>query len=80
MFVEVKTRRSELFGPPSSAVDQKKQRHISKVAFHYVRLLKNPRVNIRFDIVEVIMDDGDTEPREIRLIPNAFELPPPYQY
>ena len=80
VFVEVKTRKSELFGPPSNAVDRKKQRHIAKVAFEYVRMLKDPRVNIRFDIVEVILDAGEAEPRDIRVIQNAFELPYPYQY
>jgi putative endonuclease len=80
VFVEVKTRRSEQFGQPSDAVDLPKQRHIAKVAFDYVRRLKDPQVRIRFDIVEVVMGPDDAEAREVRLIQNAFEVPYPFQF
>lgn len=80
VFVEVKTRQSEKFGLPQEAVDLKKQRHIAKVAWEYVRLLHNQQIKMRFDIVEVIMQDGARQPDDIRIIQNAFELPAPYQY
>jgi hypothetical protein len=48
------------------------------VALDYLRLLKNPHVKIRFDIVEVILRDG--APEEIRHLPNTFHLVKPYRY
>ena len=80
VFVEVKTRTSEQFGAPSEAVDARKQRHISKVALDYLRLLDNPRVRFRFDIVEVLMTDGARKPDTVRHIENAFDLSEPFIY
>lgn len=80
VFVEVKTRKSEEFGAPSEAVDKKKQMHITKVALDYLRLLDNPPVHFRFDIVEVVMKDAASEPEDIRLIENAFDLSEPFIY
>src|ERR1043166_1478100 len=80
VFVEVKTRKSMEFGAPSEAVDREKQRHMSRVALDYLRLLNNPRVHFRFDIVEVVMRDGARKPADIRLIQNAFDLSEPFIY
>jgi putative endonuclease len=80
VFVEVKTRTSEQRGAPSEYVDRAKQRAISKTALEYLRLLGNPKVKFRFDIVEVILKDGARKPDEVRLIQNAFELAEPYHY
>ena len=80
VFVEVKTRESEQFGAPSESVRREKQRHMSKVALEYLRLLNNPRVHWRFDIVEVIMQEGARKPDQIRLIQNAFDLSEPFIY
>jgi putative endonuclease len=80
VFVEVKTRKSDQYGAPSEAVTPEKQRHMSKVALEYLRLLDNPRIHWRFDIVEVIMPEGARKPDEIRLIPNAFDLSEPFVY
>lgn len=79
-FVEVKTRKSEKFGAPSEAVNKRKQLHITKVALEYLRLLDNPRIMFRFDIVEVVMPEGAKEPEDVRLIQNAFDLSEPYIY
>jgi putative endonuclease len=80
VFVEVKTRESEQFGAPSEAVDERKQRHITKVALDYLRLLDNPPIKFRFDIVEVLMRNNARKPDEVRLIQNAFDLSEPYIY
>src|SRR6266446_10033859 len=74
VFVEVKTRETEQFGAPSEAVDHDKQRNLSKAALDYLRLLGNPRIHFRFDIVEVVLPKGAREPNDIRIIPNAFDL------
>jgi putative endonuclease len=80
VFVEVKTRRTEQFGAPSEAVDREKHRNLSKAALDYLRLLDNPPIHFRFDVVEVVQRDGVRTPDAIRLIQNAFDLSEPYIY
>jgi len=77
-FVEVKTRSSEDWTRPAAAVDARKRRLLSQTALDYLRLLKNPAVKIRFDIVEVLLTDGQV--REIRHLPNTFAMARPYRY
>ena len=70
VFVEVKTRRSELFGEPHLAVTLRKRSQVIRAAKEWLRLLDRPEVPFRFDIVEVV-----TEPElQTRLIRNAFHL------
>jgi putative endonuclease len=78
VFVEVKTRSSEDWTRPAAAVDARKRRLLSQTALDYLRLLKNPPVKIRFDIVEVLLADGEV--REVRHLPNSFALSKPYRY
>ncbi len=78
VFVEVKTRTREDFGRPLDAVNQQKQRRISLGAFAWLRLLGNPDVLFRFDVVEVVIAEG-AEPR-IELVRDAFQLPDAYIY
>jgi putative endonuclease len=80
VFVEVKTRKTEEFGLPSEAVQREKQRNLSKAALDYLRLLGNPKIHFRFDIVEVVIADGAKKPGDIRLIQNAFDLSEPFIY
>ena len=56
-FVEVKTRSSEDWTRPAAAVDARKRRLLSLTALDYLRLLKNPPVKFRFDVVEVAHSD-----------------------
>ena len=77
-FVEVKTRSSEDWTRPAAAVDARKRRLLSQTALDYLRLLKNPQVKIRFDIVEVLLRDGEVS--EVRHLPNTFPMEKPYRY
>jgi putative endonuclease len=78
VFVEVKTRGREDFGRPVAAVDRRKQRRISQGGLAWLRLLDNPDILFRFDVVEVVISE-QTGPR-FELIQNAFQLPRPYIY
>lgn len=78
VFAEVKTRSSEDWTRPSKAVNAGKRRRLSKCALDYLRKLKNPQIKIRFDIVEVLLADGEV--REVRHLPNTFNLSKPYRY
>jgi putative endonuclease len=78
VFAEVKTRSSESWTRPAAAVDARKRRLLTQTALDYLRLLKNPEVKIRFDIVEVLLSDGEV--REVRHLPNTFQMSKPYRY
>ena len=56
VFVEVKARSSEP-ARPAAAVNVAKQRRIV-AAREYVRMLPDSKMPIRFDIVEVLLDEG----------------------
>src|SRR5678815_1404626 len=70
VFVEVKTRSSEDWTRPAKAVDLRKKRLVSQCALDYLALLKRPEINVRFDIVEVLLNNGQV--REVRHLPNSF--------
>src|SRR5437764_12313332 len=78
VFVEVKTRGGEDFGRPVEAVSRDKRKRISRGALAWLRMLDNPDILFRFDVVEVIIA-GDAKPR-VELIKNAFPLSKPYLY
>ena len=78
VFVEVKSRSSEDWTRAAAAVDARKRRLLSQTALDYLKLLKNPQVKIRFDIVEVLLADGEV--REVRHLPNTFPMEKPYRY
>jgi putative endonuclease len=78
VFAEVKTRSSEDWTRPAMAVDARKKKLLSQTGLDYLKLLKNPPVKFRFDIVEVLLADGAV--REIRHLPNTFSLSRPYRY
>ena len=78
VFVEVKTRTREDFGRPLEAVDPAKQKRISRGALAWLRMLENPDILFRFDVVEVMMAQN-AEPR-VELVKNAFPLSKPYLY
>ena len=72
VFIEVKTRTSQDAGHPADAVDEKKQRRLTRLALAYMKrhdLLENPA---RFDVVAVTWPDKGRQP-VIEHIPNAFE-------
>jgi putative endonuclease len=77
-FVEVKTRSSEDWARPAAAVNAGRRRRLSQCALDYLRLLKNPEVKIRFDIVEILLADGEV--REIRHLPDTFAMSRPFRY
>jgi putative endonuclease len=78
VFVEVKTRTREDFGRPLEAVNRKKEHRISMGALAWLRLLGNPDIFFRFDVVEVIIAPGEAP--KIELIRNAFQLSSNYFY
>ncbi len=78
VFVEVKARSSEDWTRPAAAVDAERRRRLTRCGLDYLRLLKNPGVKVRFDIVEVLLENSAV--REVRHLPNAFPMERPYRY
>lgn len=72
VFIEVKTRRSKQFGPPSEAVTFRKQIQISRVAQYYLARHDLFDRDARFDVISVTLADENSP--VIELISNAFEL------
>ena len=68
VFVEVKTRRSLYGGEPEVAVTFDKQKALIRAANAYVRV-KNPKEEIRFDIVSILLNQ---EGEKIKHIEDAF--------
>jgi len=78
VFVEVKTRSLGDWLRPAAYVNKQKRRHLCQTALDYLELLKNPQVKIRFDIVEVLLENSAV--REVRHLPNTFVMEKPYRY
>lgn len=72
VFVEVKTRSSAEDGHPAEAVDQAKQRRLTRLAVTFLKrhgLLEHPA---RFDVIALTWPAGKWRP-QIEHIENAFE-------
>ena len=78
VFIEVKTRSSEEWVRPAKAVDKERRQRLTRAALDYLRLLNNPAVKFRFDIVEVLLDSGQV--REVRHLADSFPMERPYRY
>ena len=78
VFVEVKTRRTEEFGRPFSAVDRAKRRALGRAAVRYLRRVKAKPAHVRFDVVEVV-GAPDGPPPVVRHVESAFSLGPGYR-
>jgi len=68
VFVEVKTRSSQLFGQPKEFVSLHKEELMKDAAEAYITL-KNIELEIRFDIVSIIHENKTTK---IEHLENAF--------
>jgi len=71
VFVEVKTRTTRDFGGPAAAVNERKQRQLSKVALTYLNQKKLTGLPARFDVVAIELIPPSAR---VEVIRNAFEL------
>ena len=72
VFVEVKTRSSDLAGLPAEAVDEQKQRHLTQAAHGYLKWNRLTDCRARFDVVAITWPELAKAP-EITHYQNAFE-------
>ena len=71
VFCEVKTRASHAAGPPASAVDEDKQRRMTRWALGYLRRHGLLEFSSRFDVIAITWPDGVKRPA-IEHFRNAF--------
>jgi putative endonuclease len=57
IFIEVKTRATDIFGDPEQAVNRQKQRAIIKVANAYI-INHNIDLEARFDVVSIVINEN----------------------
>ncbi|MFY2789568.1 YraN family protein [Rhodococcus sp. MALMAid1271] len=60
VFVEVKTRSGIGYGTPAEAVTYSKQTRIRGLALYWLALQQGPWVQIRFDVVAIVVGRDDT--------------------
>lgn len=72
VFVEVKTRQSDEMGHPAEAVDEDKQRRITRAAVTFLKRHRLLERAARFDVVAITWPSGRGRPA-IEHIPSAFE-------
>ena len=75
VFVEVKARTEGGWTRPAAAVNRRKRGRRGQAAKEYLKRLGNSETKFRFDIVEVLLRDGEVS--DVRHLPNAFPLTRP---
>ena len=70
VFVEVKTRRNELWAMAQNAVDNRKQKRMKLAAESFLKSYKIKDKPLRFDVIAIILPEKG--PIEIRHYENAF--------
>jgi putative endonuclease len=56
-FIEVKTRSTDDFSTPLSAVDLRKQRQIIRTAKRYRKIFHLENVKFRYDVIGIVLND-----------------------
>ncbi len=71
VFAEVKTRSSDRYADPETAVNKAKRKRYHGVARYYLHKTRRSDLAVRFDIVAVVMAPG-AKP-VVRHLPGAFK-------
>ncbi|MDR2201818.1 MAG: YraN family protein [Clostridiales bacterium] len=73
IFVEVKCRAGDGYGTPAEAVTYHKRGKINRVAAQYIKKFMLSGTDVRFDVVEIYLDEKRTDFMKINHIENAFD-------
>jgi putative endonuclease len=71
VFVEVKCRRATWGDAPAAAVSWRKQRRLTRLAWHYLKLHRLEGARCRFDVVSVTVGERDIV--DVRHVRSAFD-------
>ena len=69
VFCEVKTRRTDRWGAPSQAVDQRKQARLRSLAATWLSERATRTTEVRFDVISVVLRGGRAQ---VTHLPDAF--------
>jgi putative endonuclease len=69
-FIEVKTRSSDRYVDPASAVGSAKQKRLRRVANYYLATHDAADLNVRFDVVSILKRRGERP--DVEYIADAF--------
>ncbi len=69
VFVEVKTRKNNLFGLPEEAITPAKIRALIRSAQYYLLIHNQSLTSYRIDVVSIKLDEND-KPEQIKLYKN----------
>ena len=72
VFIEVKTRRvapedASRLTRPAAAVTRDKQEHVIRAAKIWLAQHPDPKLSVRFDVIEVYLDPGEARDRVTRI-------------
>jgi putative endonuclease len=70
IFVEVKTRKTKLYGSPEESITYKKMQSMKKAALQYLHDYPAAFRGLRFDVISIFIDHQGKE--DINHIENAF--------
>ena len=73
VFVEVKTRRSDRFGPPETAVDRGKQARLVRAAASWLQQQRGRIREVRFDVITCRPPTAAQGVWQIEHLPAAFD-------
>lgn len=71
VFVEIKARRTAVYGLPAHAVTRRKQKKYLHIAQFFFAENKTEDYSVRFDVAEVYITDGEPV---VNYIENAFDF------
>ena len=69
VFCEIKTRRTDRWGAHCEAVAWRKQQRLRRLAARWMRERRPGALQLRFDVVSVVLSDGSSK---VTHIPDAF--------
>ena len=72
-FIEVKTRASDWFATPEVNVDKRKRRQIARAARAYRQMFELDNAQYRYDVVTVILREGEKATPEVELLKNFWQ-------
>ena len=77
VFIEVKTRCQNTYGEPIESVTSNKKNHIYNTAKYFLYKSNLLDANIRFDIIEVYLDDAEYYQYNLTHYQNVIQDEPP---
>ena len=73
VFVEVKTRSTDAYGPPEASITSKKREHLINSALYFVQTHPDEEPNWRIDVIAIQRNKNGEQPIMIEWFRNAIQ-------